>query len=487
MSNTLNLLETSEFSTSNINVNQVQLVTLLDQYTKEIVNFAKIGPSSSTVDGIMKLKKDGVLFERIYNGVLNPEWFGPGKTHIELQAAIDAAIKSDTILIKGKYRCSDQITINKDLTLLGQNYINGNDTGHNEGSRIIFNDFTNQNANSCIEAVASLCIKNLAVVGSEIPGKIGINLIGIPNGAGVPIGSLTLDSSVVQSFEIGVKVTEGYYNRFVNSYIGYCTSCLVLDKCYNAFASSLSIRAGYYSKKDIDNGDLNDGIVLLNNTNLTMFGGSVESFSNAGITLHSSRVSCFGVYFEGEKATDKTSCIRLTDNYCRSTTISCHAYLILKGTSSFIHALPAVASAHVYSKNNHFNYSNDWYVSVYKFEATDFTGYYVDISGDNYQGDLIAGSSYTSITSSLLKKGKGMINIVYPSGHELAGVQLTNLNMASPYQYNAVTGAQNGMITTFSNSGYPGDDPAGLFGTIGYVPYTAVYENGTWKKIPKLN
>ncbi|AZA84008.1 hypothetical protein C1637_16065 [Chryseobacterium lactis] len=486
MSNTLNLLETGDFPTSNINVNQVEMVTLIDKYTKEIVNFKKASSGPSVIDGIMYLKKDGVLFERIYNGVINAEWFGPGKTNIELQAAINAAIKSDTILIKGKYRCSDQIKINKDIMLLGQNYINGNDVGDNEGSRIIFNDFTNQIANSCIEAVASLCIKNLAVVGSEIPGKIGINLIGVPNGTTDPIGSLTLDSAIVQDFEVGVKVTEGYYNRFVNSYIGYCTTCLVLDKCYNSFASSLSIRAGYYSKKNIDNGDLNDGIVLYNKANLTMFGGSVESFSNAGITLYSSRVSCFGVYFEGEKANDKTSCIRMMNNNCRSTTIGCHTYLVLKRTSSFIHVLPTVTSAHVYSKNNHFDYENNWYTSVYKFEATDFEGYNIDISGDNYQNGLNAGSSYISITSSLLKKGKGMIQIIYPSGHELAGLKLTNLNTTSPYQYNTVTGQENGMITTFANSGYPGDDPAGLYGQIGYTPYTAVFENGSWKKIPKL-
>ncbi|HCN49730.1 MAG TPA: hypothetical protein DIT10_11670 [Chryseobacterium sp.] len=477
--NTLNLLETNDFPTSNINVNQVAVVTLIDSSTKELVNFKKVTSGTPVVDGIMYLKKDGVFFERDYNGVINPEWFGPGKTHIELEAAIKAAQINDTILIRGQYRCSEQIKIDKALMLLGQNYINGNDVGGNQNSRLVFNDFTNHTINSCIEARASLCIKNLVIFGNSMPGKIGVNVINVSK---TPDYSLTLDSAIVQNFEIGVKITEGYYNRFVNSYIGYCPTCLVLDKCYNVFASSLSIRAGYEKSTS-----LNDkGIVLYNGSNMTMFGGSIESFSDAGIILYGSRISCSGIYFEGENGNDRTSCIRIQDNHCRVSSTGCHAYLTTNHSSSFVHALSTVTSAHIYSKNNYFEYLSDWFVSVYRFEATNFENYNIDISGDNYMNNLIAGSSYTSITSSSLKKGKGSIQIVYPAGHELAGTLLTNLNTVSPYQYNAVTGAENGMITTFANSGYPGDDGAGLQGTIGYTPYTAVYENGAWKKIPKI-
>lgn len=476
MSNTLNLLETNDFPT--LSTVSAGVVTLIDSRTKELVNFEKVTTGSPTVDGVMYLENNGEKYARIHNGVINPEWFGPGKTHIELQAAIDASQPNDTILIRGKYRCSDQIKITKGaLTFLGQNYINGNDTGSNEGSRIIFDNFTNHTVDSCIEATSvSLCIKNLCIFGSELPGKIGVKIVGNINGC------LTLDSAVVQNFETGVKITEGYYNRFINSYIGYCSTCLVLDKCYNATASSLSIRAGYEDSTDLTN----IGILLLNDSNFSLFGGSVESFSDAGIILFSSRVLCNGVYFEGEKADDNASCIKIKDNNCRVNTVSCHAYLTVGHSSSFIQIPATVTSAHIYSKNNHFEYADNWYTSVYKFEATDFTGYNIDISGDNYKNGLIAGSSYIAITSNLLKKGKGIVRITYPSGHALAGVHLTNLNTVSPYQYNAVTGAENGMITTFANSGYPGDDGASLYGTIGYTPYTAVFDNGTWKKIPKL-
>lgn len=475
MSNTLNLLETNDFPASSIT--PTGIVTLIDSRTKELVNFEEVTTGSPTVDGIMYLEKGGVKYGRVYNGVINPEWFGTGKTHVELQAAINAANTNDTILIKGKYRCSEQIRITKHaIMLLGQNYINGNDDGENDGSRIIFNDFTNHSVDSCIESTVSLCIKNLVIFGNELPGKIGVKL------DGNVLGSLTLDSAGVQNFEIGVKVTKGCYNRFVNSYIGYCSTCLVLDNCYNATASSLSIRAGYGGSTALTN----IGIILKNKTNLNLFGGSVESFSDAGIVLSSSRISCMGIYFEGEKADDQACCIKVLDNDCRVATIGCHTYLTAGHSSSFVRIPSTVTSAHVYSKNNYFEYSDEWYTSVYKFEATNFEGYTIDISGDNYKNDLIAGSSYTSITSSVLKKGKGMVQITYPSGHELAGVHLSNLNTVSPYQYNAVTGAENGMITTFANSGYPGDDGASLSGIIGYTPYTAVYDNSAWKKIPKL-
>jgi pectate lyase len=75
-------------------------------------------------------------------------------------------------------------------------------------------------------------------------------------------------------------------------------------------------------------------------------------------------------------------------------------------SSSFVHALSTVTSAHIYSKNNYFEYLSEWFVSVYRFEATNFENYNIDISGDNYMNNLIAGSSYTSITSSSLKKEK---------------------------------------------------------------------------------
>lgn len=475
MSNTLGLLETNDFPTSGST--PTGIVTLIDSRTKELVNFEKVTTGSPTVDGIMYLENNGVKYARVHNGVINPEWFGPGKTHVELQAAIDAANINDTILIRGKYRCSEQIRITKcAIMLLGQNYINGNDGGHNEGSRIIFNGFTDQTVDSCIKATVSLCIKNLVIFGNELPGKTGIQLDG--NG----LASLTLDSAVVQNFEVGVKVKKGYYNRFVNSYIGYCSTCLVLENCYNATASSLSIRAGYGGSTALTN----IGILLLDGTNLNLFGGSVESFSDAGIVLSSSRISCMGIYFEGEKADDQASCIKILDNNCRVMAANCHAYLTTGHSSSFVRIPSTVTSAHVYSKNNYFEYTDGWYTSVYKFEATNFEGYTIDISGDNYKNDVIAGSSYISITPSLLKKGKGMIQITYPSGHELAGTHLSNLNTVSPYQYNAVTGAANGMITTFANSGYPGDDGASLSGIIPNTPYTAVYDNGAWKKIPKL-
>lgn len=476
MSNTLNLLETNDFPTSGIT--PTGIVTLVDSQTKELVNFVEDPTGPSTVDGVMYLQKGGVKYKRIYNGVINPEWFGSGKTHVEIQKAIDVAKNNDTILIQGQYRCSDQITITKgSITLLGQNYINGNDVGGNESSRLVFNDFTNKTVDSCIEVTTvSLCVRNLVVFGNELPGKTGIKVVGNIH------GSLTLDSAVVQNFETGIKVIEGYYNRFVNSYIGYCSTCLVLDKCYNATASSLSIRAGYKNSTALTN----IGILLLNNSNLTMFGGGVESFSDAGIVLSSSRVSCLGIYFEGEKTDDNASCIKISGNDSRVTAIGCHVYLKAGHASSFVQIPSTVTSAHVYSKNNHFEYSDGWFTSVYKFQAINFEGYTVDISGDNYKNDVIAGSSYTSITSSLLKKGKGMVQITYPSGHELAGTRLSNLNEVSPYQYNGVTGAEDGMITTFANSGYPGDDGASLQGTIGYTPYTAVYDNGVWKKIPKL-
>lgn len=160
MSNTLNLLETNDFPTAGISTD---FITLIDSRTKELVNFVKIA-SGPTVDGVMYLKENvhNYVYERVYNGVINPEWFGPGKTDAELQAAINKAKNNDTILIRDEYRCSHQIIINnKSLTFLGQNYINGNDEGGNANSSIYFVDFADTSADSCIRANQNINFKTL--------------------------------------------------------------------------------------------------------------------------------------------------------------------------------------------------------------------------------------------------------------------------------------------------------------------------------------
>ncbi|SDR05198.1 hypothetical protein SAMN05421664_3301 [Chryseobacterium soldanellicola] len=477
MSNTLDLLETNDFPTQGITDS---FVTLIDSQTKELVNFVKLSPTpipSPTIDGVMYLQENTTnqVYKRVYNGVINPEWFGSGKTDAELQTAINAAVDNDTIIIRGLYRCAHQIIINKPLTLLGQNYINGNDTGY-ENSRIYFGDFEDTLATACIESNNNLNIKNLVVVGSNIEGKIGLKLNNV---------SLTLDSVTIQSFETGVEVTGGYYNKFVNSAIVYCPTCLVLNNCYNTNATSLSVSAGYES------GDTNTkGIVLNDGSNLNMFGGSIEGFSESGINLSASRASFYGTYFEGiYDEVNINSCITVEDDHCRVNAVNCHVYLAFGKANTFVYIPSTVTSAHIHSKNNYFEYEpvSDWYTSVYRFAATDFTSYSIDISGDNYKNDLVnTGSSYISITSALLEKGNGIVQLIYPSGHELAGIHLTNLNTISPYQYNDdILKLQNGTITTFRNNGGLDDDPLHLhFGSYGYNPYTVIMENGEWKKIP---
>lgn len=477
MSNTLNLFETNNSPTLSLSST---IVTLLDSYTKEIVNFRKVTSGSPVVDGVMFIQDvNSNIYERIYNGVINPLWFGSTRTSTELQAAINAAKENDTILIQGQFDCPTKLTIAKAVTLRGQNYVNGNDPGDHENSFIYFWNDTD----ICIDATANLNLKNLTITGSNEKTEIGVK---------VDNKSLTLDSVTIQSFKTGIEITNGYYNKFVNSAIVYCKTCIVLNNCYNTNATSISIGAGYAHLPNTPNGPNSKGIILNDGSSLNMFGGSVEGFSETGIELSASRASCFGTYFEGvyDEVNENTS-IKILDNNCRLTATNCHVYLKAGTANSFVHIPSTVSSAYIHSKNNYFEYEpvNEWYTAVYRFAATDFSNYNIDISGDNYQDDLVTGSSYISITSSLLQKGNGIIQIVYPSGHELAGICLSNLNTILPYQYNDdISKLQNGTITTFRNNGGGNDDPLNLHSKpYGYNPYTVVLENGEWKKIPKLD
>ena len=55
-----------------------QIVQLVDSYSKENVNFKTIPvlPTGAVLDGVMYSRKDGKYYKRVYQGEINPSWFG---------------------------------------------------------------------------------------------------------------------------------------------------------------------------------------------------------------------------------------------------------------------------------------------------------------------------------------------------------------------------------------------------------------------------
>lgn len=55
-----------------------QVITLIDSNTKENVNFEKIAslPTGAVLDNILYAKKDGQFYKRIFEGGINPKWYG---------------------------------------------------------------------------------------------------------------------------------------------------------------------------------------------------------------------------------------------------------------------------------------------------------------------------------------------------------------------------------------------------------------------------
>jgi hypothetical protein len=377
-------------------------------------------------------------------------------------AAIAAVNKGGTIFLNGVYSISKEILITKTLSIVGQDSRTGNlgavPPYADSKSCIVANSATDGaaiNVSNCVGTLRNLVVYN------GTAGAITTNGVRC-TGAN---GSLKIDSIVVQGFEIGISSTTNYYNKITNTTVTYCDTGLLFDYCYNVYLAGMNIRC---NETPIYSGE-SRGLILTNGSTLTMVGGAIESFLNAGVDLiNGSSIDLFGVYFEGQTAAPTSACVRYSgQNNIRA--IGCQAYLT--ASRSFIQKYTGSAyNVRVISKNNQFVYpTNTQTVIVYDLYANDPNGNW-DISGDNW--DTAAGPN-VSYNFGGIVGNVGNYKIEYPINHP-------SFLLSPKTQWSYMTPSITTPILPTATSTVCGYQPIfGLFANSGFVGTAVVTTAGT--------
>lgn len=397
--------------------------------------------------------------------------FGLGNYAAALQAAIDATPTGGTLELTGAYRCSSGLVVTRTMTWEGADHRVGNVPDPANSRSTLFFDATMPIAVSVLGAI--LTLDGVVIAGSLGTGT-GVKARNVNNSV------LLVGGSVVQGFEIGADLKDGYYNKIDNATITFCKTPLICDNIYDLPANALTIRA---------DGAASQGIVLLNGSQLTMTGGSIENCLVLGVGAYNgSTAVLLGTYFENMGGANV-----IAGTNASVTAIGCRVYLTT-GANKFISVEGgSTTGVRIYSRHNTLVYPADaTSVVAYSLNSDDPTAD-IDIAGDNWPVDSLnpalgAGTVYvgggffggTGPTSLC-----GNIRIVWPVRHANFGKNINTIPWAAKPANTAVPGTPDvGMMVNYGCNGFAGDDPLNIRLTAwGANPYSAIYQKGQWEKV----
>lgn len=257
-----------------------QVVTLIDSYTGENVNFEKINtlPVGAKVDNIIYAKKGNSYYKRKFSGSVNMEILGLDKT-----GHIDASIKIQTLLNNvdegsvvhfpaGKFLINTKININKRVILQGSGIsdtyfiTNGNDGiqinvsgvkmldfSVNNASRFtqVANNLTGINVNGAVNNYLSkILLQNVNVDGYKIAFKLrymwdssfqGVKTYAVNKG--VEISGLSVNNEITNNSSFLVGGSNSYGIHFVGDVVneGWTISnSLIFGAYYGIWSESTS-------------------------------------------------------------------------------------------------------------------------------------------------------------------------------------------------------------------------------------------------------
>jgi hypothetical protein len=387
---------------------------------------------------------------------------GVSDSYAAFAAAIAATPTGGTLTLSGTYRCGTGLVITKSMTFAGVDHRVGNvtDGALSKSFLYFYTDVASGlDIQGCVVTVEGVIVSGIgpSSTGNGIRSRNTNNSLILSGG------------SVVQNFNTGVRLEQGYYNKIAESTITYCNTCLTADNVYNLYTSGLTIRP---------DGATCQGITLLNGSQMTMLGGSIENATVYGVAaVGGSSVTLVGTYFENSGGWDVYLGAGASAN-----TIGCHVYLNTGATRFVSVESGSATGVRVYSRNNRFIYPTDsTAVTVYQPVVNDATCYW-DIAGDNWQSPIGANVTYTPTGWFALN---GNVNIQFPATHPSYGKNFNTVPYCADPAISAVSGTPKGGTEIFwGNAGYAGDDPIGLSSTAwGYNSYAAVYQKGQWEKV----
>ena len=402
------------------------------------------------------------------NDIVGIDPNGDVNSYSALNDAIAATPEGGTLVLNGFYRSSQLLTIPKTMKIKGKSSRIGNLSDYTKSKSVIL--FDTPVSAGLVGVDVQLTLEDVVIACSVTNEGDGIQLSG-GNSA-----LILKEGSLVQGFNVGLRLTEGDYHKIEGS-IQFCKTGIIADGCYNLSVHRPTIRCS---------GTGSNGITLLNFSQLTMGTGSLENFTGYGIgAFGGSTVDLRGTYFEGEGGDNilAASNTAITANGCR-------VYLNT-GTVSWIKRDGAATGVRITSKGNTFVYPTDTRsVALYDLNTAD-AGAYTDISGDNWASPIGANVKYLADG---VFSGAGPValtgnhSVEYPMGHPQAHKNLSTKPIAIYPAVSAVSGTPlTTMMLPYAAQGFTGDDPIGLRtangGAWGANPYMAVYHKGQWEKV----
>lgn len=393
-----------------------------------------------------------------------------------LQSAIDACPVGGTINLPTRGRISASggttaITINKTMTFAGPGRRTGNISDGNLSTGLLYFDS---------DVAVAIEIDNCVVTFDGVA-IIGVG-VGTATGDGIHChgdsSAINLvGGSVVQGFKRGIVANAGDYCKIERSSVVYCETGIQADGCYNFNIIDSHVRS---------EGAGSRGIVGLNNSQINVFGGALESFQEYGaLLLSGASLNLSGVYIEGGDA-DAVNIIlgdgcSLTERagYIYMSTCSKHITVEGSGTTGFrIDSCGNIFVPETSSRR----------VDYYNFNQAQSTGQVI-IDGHRFATGLIPGANNNWLNPNYLAdyagfaQGVGYYRVNFPLSHASFNKGYsTVLDVVDP----AV--ASLGSVKNLTAAGFKAadaaSDPIGIRSAYGpNAPYRAVYQNEQWEKV----
>jgi hypothetical protein len=396
---------------------------------------------------------------------------GSTDSYAGIVAAIAATPTGGTLELNGSYRCSTGITINRTMRIAGPGGRTSNVTDGANSKAFLY--FDTNVADGIVVDGCTLTVSGVIVAGVGVGVSTGNGIRTVNANSNLVLSDLT----VVQNFEVGLRLNSSFYNRVDNSSIVFCARCIQADGIFNLTVANSKIRPEGASSR---------GFVMLNGAQAVMIGGSLESFQEYGAQLLSgSGIRLFGVYIESDPNTTTAYNVFISDN-CSFERYGCHVYMTCardvtvegSGTDGYrIISHNTLIAPEATSRR----------VDIYGFNAT-VAGATVDIRGDVFVPGATIGANNNYLNPDFVAigapaAGRGQYYVDYPVGNANFGKGLNNtIEVADP----AVAAFSTPKALTMMGWGAANaaGDPIGIRTAYGpNAPYRAVYQNSQWEKV----
>jgi len=449
-------------------VDNSAFLTALGQIASSFVNFVASGTGAATRNVQTVLRETVRL-----NDFTGADPTNSADSRAALVAAIAATPEGGTLIVCGAYRIGASVTITKSMTIRGEDQRVGNYTGAVLSKSQLYFD---QNTDGFIVDGKIVTFDGVLVigVGGATSGYDGIRTVNVNNAV------LLTGNTLVQGWNCGVRLADGYYNKLSNVSIIDCITCLAASNIYNLPLVNVTLQT--------TNGGSNKvALALSNGCSVVVTGGSIENFTAYGAILtDGSSISFFGTYWEGFGG----PCIFATSG-CSVTAISNHVYLNVGCTSFISQAGGGSGGLRIFSRNNRLVLpSGSAAVDVYSPNNSDALAY-TDIAGDDW---VSPGANCKYLSTTFTGSGSGVTmftgshRVEYPLGHPDEHKPLTNRPITGKPTISALSGTiPVGTMIMHGSNGFSGDDPLSLrtafSGAWGANPYWAIYHKGQWEKL----